>query len=1218
MNAKQARAMPIQPTTLVELLQWRANHQMERTALTFLLDGEHTAVSLTYAQLNQQACTIATALLAKTSAGERALLLYQPGMEYITAFLGCLYAGVIAVPAYLPSPNRPPLRLQAIVQDAQPALVLSTVSLYKQLQRQFATIPTLAKIDWLLTDADTTAAPVSSGVPHIEQSTTAFIQYTSGSTASPKGVMVSHANLLANLGIMHHYLAAQPYLAIEEEHNGVSWLPPYHDMGLIGGILLPLYSGAQMTLMSPVSFLQKPQRWLEAISRTRAAVSAAPDFAYALCARKIPPEQRVGLDLSNWQCAVVGAEPVRATTLAEFSAAFAQCQFKPEAFQPCYGLAEATLMASSKLPLTTPVVRNFDAASLEVHTVKPVRDDDQSVTPVRSRRSLVSCGQSVIGQQIVIVAPDTRKRCHHDEIGEIWVQGSSVAAGYWHQPESSTETFQAYLADSGEGPFLRTGDLGFFHLLQYPHTDLKKKETSGTAPTPSDTSHASGTMPKMSSGFALGELYITGRLKDLIILHGRNHYPQDLELTAQLSHPLLSPGAGAAFSMEQEQTEKLVLVHELERHYRSQEVDLDAVIAAIRNAIWEYHELDVSIVALLKPGSIPKTSSGKIQRRACRDAFLADEFQTVRISSQEQRRRASALHSTAPRTPQEELLSSIWLDVLGIEHIGVFDSFVDVGGDSLQAAQIVSRIRDTFQLELPLQGLLASPTIAEQARQLEQARLTTLPIPALPITATSKSTTAHFPLSCAQERMWFFEQTVPGSTGPRDNLPMAVRLRGALEVLALTQSFEEIIRRHAVLRTTFNIIDDTQSSIDALVSTHQLPGDHLQGSVFQVIHPYQKPRAAESADHMPTISCLDLTTWSEQAQDHEVSRLLREEQYYVFDLKTGPLLHIKLVQLTQDTWVLLVNIHHIIFDGWSMGVFVQELFTIYAAFVNHRPAPLPDLPIQYVDYALWQRQWLQGEVLQHKLAYWQKQLAGVPALLPLPTDFTRPAVRSYAGKRYAFPFAHELSQEILAMSRREGVTLFMLLLTAYTILLYQHSRQADIVVGSMLADRTRTETEQLLGLFINPVALRTKIDHGTTTFRELLHQVRTTTLAAYTYQDTPFQYVVEQSGLPANPAYTTLFQVMLTLQNTPFSKGLEQIDAVTVQPLGDEWVDWEAELAPCDLELHIMEDAQGGLRGNLYYSTDLFREQTIQKLVEHFQSILQRAVSNPEQQVQHL
>lgn len=1167
MHSNHVRAIPIRPTSFVELLQWRASQQKEEVALTFLLDGENAAVSLTYAQLHQQAASIAAELQAKIGVGERALLLYQPGMEYITAFLGCLYAGVIAVPAYLPSAHRPPLRLQAIVQDAQPTLVLSTGSLHKQLQRQFAALPLLAKLDWLLTDRHNSAVvPVSAPMLPIEKGATAFLQYTSGSTSTPKGVMVSHANLLANLGVMYNYLA------VEEENRAVSWLPPYHDMGLIGGILLPIYSGAKMTLLSPVSFLQKPLRWLEAIARTRATISVAPDFAYALCVRKIPPEQRVGLDLSNWRIAVVGAEPVRPTTLAEFSAAFAECQFRPEAFQPCYGLAEATLMASSKQPLTFPVIQNFTASSLEGQKIKPT---DQHAG---STRALVSCGQSVIGQQIVIAAPDTRKRCIDAEIGEIWVQGPSVAGGYWKQPESSKETFQAYLAESGEGPFLRTGDLGFFHQ---------------------------------------GELYITGRLKDLIILHGRNHYPQDLELTAQQSHPLLTPGAGAAFSIEKDNEEKLVLVHELERQYRQQENALHEVVAAIRTAIWEHHELDVYVVVLLKPGSILKTSSGKIQRQACRAAFLRNELQSVLISSHEQRREELAASFVAARTPQEELLANIWLAVLEIEQVGVFDSFVDLGGDSLQAAQIISRIRETFQLELSLQDLLASPTIAEQAYQLERARLTTLNRPLPPIEATSRAAlTTLFPLSYSQERMWFFEQTIPGTTGPGDNLPVAARLRGPIQLSVFMQCIEEIICRHAILRTTFNTVNEMQNFKERAISLPDIPDEGERGSVFQVIHPYQRQRRTlESANDTPMLASVDLTPWSRQEQEQEVARLLREEQYYVFHLRTGPLFHVKVVQLREDEWVLLLNAHHSIFDGWSMGVFIQELLSLYEAFAQGHPAALPELPIQYVDYALWQHQWLQGEVLQSRLAYWKKQLAGVPAFLRLPTDFTRPAVRSYAGKRYSFTFAQEISQGIQALSRREGVTLFMVLLAAYTILLYRLSGQADIVVGSMVAGRTRRETEKLLGLFINPVALRVRIEHSEITLRELLDHVRTTTLAAYTYQDAPFQNVVAQLGLPYDPAYSTLFQAMLTLQDRSFGKGLEQLAGVSVEPLGDEWVDWEAELAPCDLELHVLEDAHGGLRANLYYSTELFMESTIQKLMEQFRHILQQAISHPEQKI---
>ncbi|HZR40721.1 MAG TPA: AMP-binding protein, partial [Ktedonobacteraceae bacterium] len=665
--------------SIVELIQWRAIHQPERTAFTFLTDGDDFD-RLTYAELNQRAWTIARALQARIGAGERAILLYQPSLDYITAFLGCLYAQIIAVPAYLPLPHRPPTHLQAIARDANASLLLSTTLIQAYLQHLFEAIPELVRLNWLLTDTLVEAHDLSSSSAQIldqapatsliDSHKIAFLQYTSGSTSSPRGVMVSHANLLANLEVLHKTLVPP------EENLGMSWLPPYHDMGLIGGILLALYSGIETFLMSPISFLQQPRKWLEAISRTKSTISGGPNFAYELCVRKIPPEQRIGLDLSHWQVAAVGAEPVRASTLREFSTAFAQCGFRQEAFYPCYGLAEATLMVSSKRPMQFPVIHDFDAAALEAHKVVPVTMADHAQTVSSISRTLVSSGQAVMGQHIEIVGPDSRKRCASTEIGEIWVQGPSVAQGYWNQPASTDETFHAYLldsSDSNKGPFLRTGDLGFFHQ---------------------------------------GELYITGRLKDLIIIHGRNHYPQDLELTAQHSHSLLRPGGGAAFSIEQAGEERLVIIHELGHHYQQRETALDEVIEAIRRTIWEHHELEVYAVALLEPGSIYKTSSGKIQRSACRHAFLNGELKIVQVSILEARKAELARQYVAPRNPGEELLATIWGEVLGMERVGIHDNFFDLGGHSLVAAQIASRIHDTFQLELTPGDLFEAQTIA--------------------------------------------------------------------------------------------------------------------------------------------------------------------------------------------------------------------------------------------------------------------------------------------------------------------------------------------------------------------------------------------------------------------------------------------------------------------------------------------------------------------------
>jgi acyl-CoA synthetase (AMP-forming)/AMP-acid ligase II len=376
-----------------------------------------------------------------------------------------------------------------------------------------------------------------------------MVQYTSSSTASPKNVVLTHSNLLHNSAILQRTLGHSP------ESVGAIWLPPYHDMGLIGGLLQPLYCGFPVFLMSPLHFLQRPLRWLDMITRYRATTSAGPTFAYELCVRRTTAEQRATLDLRSWDAAVVGAEPINAATLERFAAAFAPCGFRPAVFRPSYGLAEATLMVTSR---TGP------------HTL-----DDRAP-------ALVSCGGPRPGQRVLVVAAESRVPCPSDVIGEIWVAGPSVARGYWNRPEETEAAFGGCLATTGEGPFLRTGDLGFVHE---------------------------------------GELFVTGRLKDVIIIRGRNHFPDDIERTVARSHPSLSACGGAAFSVVADGEEQLVVLQEVDRHDR--QPDSDGIADGIRCAVMESHDVRVVSVLLVRAGRLPRTTSGKIQRFACRDAYLA-------------------------------------------------------------------------------------------------------------------------------------------------------------------------------------------------------------------------------------------------------------------------------------------------------------------------------------------------------------------------------------------------------------------------------------------------------------------------------------------------------------------------------------------------------------------------------------------------------------------
>jgi acyl-CoA synthetase (AMP-forming)/AMP-acid ligase II len=559
----------IEFATLVELLQWRALHQPERRAMTFLVDGEAEEVYLTYGELDRQARAIGALLQRLDAAGARALLLYPPGLEYIAAFFGCLYAGAVTVPCYPPRLNRPDPRLEAVLLDSQAAVALTTTHILADIERRFVHTPALKALQWLATDDLADGLAEEWRGPAIESETLAFLQYTSGSTAAPKGVMLTHGNLLYNSALIHRCFGHTP------ESRGVIWLPPYHDMGLIGGILQPVYGGFPVVLMSPLAFLQTPLRWLQAVSRYQATTSGGPNFAYDLCVDKIAPEQRAALDLSSWVVAFDGAEPVRPGTLERFAAAFGPCGFRRAAFYPCYGLAEATLIVSGGERTALPVVQRFETAALERERMARVSaNQDDS-------RALVGCGQNLPGQRIVIADPETSVLCSPDRIGEIWLAGPSVAQGYWRRPDETQRTFGACLADSGQGPFLRTGDLGF----------LKN-----------------------------GELFIAGRLKDLIIVRGRNHYPQDVELTVERSHPALQPACGAAFPVDVDGEERLVIVQELKRTHRK--ADVEQVAQAIRQAVAGAHELQVYAVVLVSPMSIPKTSSGKIQRYVCRAQFL--------------------------------------------------------------------------------------------------------------------------------------------------------------------------------------------------------------------------------------------------------------------------------------------------------------------------------------------------------------------------------------------------------------------------------------------------------------------------------------------------------------------------------------------------------------------------------------------------------------------
>jgi len=652
-------------TTLIELLRMRAERQPDQRAYTFLADGETETERLTYQELDQRARIIGAWLQDAKAQGERVLLLYPPGLEFIAAFFGCLYAGAVAVPAYPPRRKASWPRLASIVADAEARFALSTAEVITQVEAHQAQWPDLLSLRWVATSGLPLTLADDWREPPVQSETLALLQYTSGSTGAPKGVMISQRNLLHNLEII------QQGLGFTSAGHSVLWLPIYHDMGLIGGVLGTLYIGMPLTLMPPTAFVERPWRWLAAFLRYGGTASSAPNFAYDLCVERIRPDQLAALDLSRWEAALCGAEPVRLATLERFAATFAPCGFRREAFSPCYGLAEATLMVSRGgkfQPLKTQTVSR--AALREKRVVAVPANDDQA-------QILVGCGQSAPEQKILIVAPDDSRICPPNTIGEIWISGPSVAQGYWGKAEETAAVFGAHLADTGEGPFLRTGDLGFLHE---------------------------------------GELFITGRLKDLIIIRGLNYHPQDIEQVAETSHPALAVGGSAAFSIEGDRSEQLVIVCEVKRQER--DADVEEVASAVRAAVAQVHELETYAVALIRPGHLPRTTSGKAQRYLCRTQFLEHQLTLLGLSVQPRNhRQGEALSPVDPEIHQrlDHLIRTQLAELLQVnpEQIDVSQPIQGLGLGSLQATKLRFNIEEQFNISLPPEIFFEDLSLAE-------------------------------------------------------------------------------------------------------------------------------------------------------------------------------------------------------------------------------------------------------------------------------------------------------------------------------------------------------------------------------------------------------------------------------------------------------------------------------------------------------------------------
>jgi len=993
-------------TNLVELLRHRSSISPDDPAYTFLTDGTPES-RFTNLALERMACAIAAHLMDAGAAGDRALLLYAPGLPFLAAFYGCLYAGVIAIPAYPPRNSRSVARISSIQADAKARFVLTSRSNQLDVERWFGAIPADPTLQFLVTDSLSPIEPSQIEPSKPSADTLAYLQYTSGSTSTPKGVMVSHGNVLRELDCL---VAGWGHSA-NDCH--VTWLPHFHDMGLIFGLLYPLYAGVPCFMMSPTSFTQRPDRWLQAISTYRGTMSAAPNFAFDLCVDTITPEQKQTLDLSSWRVAMNGAEPLRSQTLERFANTFSSVGFDPAAMYPAYGLAEATLKVTSTrragqspLPLLTVAT---DALGNGRVVPMPDYDDIEPGTPPGLKfQTFVGCGVPDLDTRVAIVDPLTLRQRGESEVGEIWVKGSIVTSGYWQRDDDTRATFQATIADTGDGPYLRTGDLGFL---------------------------------------ASGQLYIAGRYKDLIIIRGQNYYPQDIEWTVQESHEALRKDAGAAFSIDIEGLEQLVIVQEVRRQSRKQ--DLADVAAAVRRAVSAGYDLPVHAVALIDTATIPKTSSGKIQRSACKAAFERGDLTCLLLDTRGARKDRDA----EPRTLQEEILSKIWIDLLGLESVGLDDRFTELGGDSLTSMRMAERARQAG-FSITNDDLFRFGTIRELAA-VNRGEIVTQ------ATFEVQSDGSSFvPLTPPQHR--FFERA-PVNVH-HYNITRILTFNVPCQVENLKLAIEQLLARHDVFSLRF-----------------RKSGNHW-GQFLQAPAP-------DSMFSRVDMSDLTMETFGPILEDKVLS------WQNTLDLTNGPLMRIFLCDAPAlMPQRLVIILHHLLSDAISIDRLVWDLFSLYTCIGNNTDSE-PNTSPRYQDWARQLAAYAESPAGNREADLWLGMPWNCAGTIPADqgADLSRPNLLQEQSYLHGALDQEETASLVNLLRNKAGVldVLLAALSKTYTDLSGRTHLLVDVVTHGRMPLQDGQDLSTTLGWFAThvPVILETS---KTTSIADAVWDVRST------------------------------------------------------------------------------------------------------------------------------
>jgi len=1163
-EAQPQAAAPAQD--LVTVMKLHVRERPDQVAVRFLADGEMDAHELTYSELDARARRLAARLRKHGAQNDRVLLMLPSGLDYVTSFFACQYAGMIAVPAY------PPQALQSGHIERLRRIAADCMARIAVVEHASCGVSGGPECELELNGATLLSPNEASGDEHFcieraEPGAIAFLQYTSGSTSSPKGVIVSHANVCVNVNAMARGMGCR------HGDRMFSWLPLYHDMGLIGSVLMPVLCGFPVSLISPLHFLERPARWLAGIARERASVTGGPDFAYRLCTDRVRDAQLAGLDLSSLRVAFCGSEPIRQTTLDGFAERFSVHGLDPRAMYACYGLAEATLFltgvevgsgspetrfSASALAQAVPVARPVaagdgggDGGGVGARRLHGEPSDASDATDGGDDKAVVGCGVTAFGHELAIVDPQTGKRLPDGYVGEVWCTGPSITHGYWHNPQATAEVFLDD-APGFPGRWLRTGDLGFVHR---------------------------------------GQFFFCGRRKDMIVLRGENVYPQDLETVLAERVEWLRRGRVTAFPVQTaDGAEAIGVAAEVPRG-RARQAAPETIFNAIATALGDAFQYEAALILLLEPGNLPRTSSGKLQRSACVAAWQSGALAPFAVrDARSELPRASANGANMPEagsttlTPTEQTIAQIWSEVLDVPTPDAMDDFFALGGRSLLAAKVASRLRAQLGRDVPVGLLFSHPKLADLAVAL-QARWAT-PTQAgasvVLLTRRAASERGSAPLSLPQERLWVLWQLDPDS--PAYNISAALSLTGPLDASRVKSALDALVLRHEVLRTRFDDSGDApRQLITAVTGVSDL----------------------RDAWHWQTVDARNST-------DEQFDAQLRRRAREPFDLKCGPLFRATLFVRGDERHVLHFVMHHIVADGWSINVLLRDFAAGYRAAqlagIDAVPA-LPALPapaVQYADYAAWQRERFDadgGAQLDAQLHYWRSRLAGYDALLDLPTLHERGRAYEPRAARVGAGISVVLASRLESLARAENATLFMVLLAAFAALLSRYSGAHDVAIAVPVAGRDRLETEELIGFFVNTLALRASVK-STQSFAALLREVRDDSIDAQANADVPFERVVAalQSGRRAGGS--PLAQIKFVLHD-------EFDTALDLEGVQCELIDADASDARFELALDVFRERSGELRCVFAYADALYDDAFVAQFARHYVALLEQIADTP-------